>query len=269
MKSVVGDLRMRRAEADRARLLETEARIVGGNALDHDGGLACFFGAVERIPDQPRPHTDALAVRPNRHRREIEDPCTGSAFDTPTQLSITCAITPEESSATSASSGMNAPGRPLHHGMFRDALGTDDDAPGHAWRWSSARSTSGHGGTLAQATRLASVAHVWRSYGRPGPLAGGGALFHSLTSDRDEPKIVQTADYFVTPAPIPCSVALFSCPCGATAVEYDVKRVAPAGWSTADDGVLRCPACTAVASSRAPGALRSGSTTHHERSSSS
>src|SRR5437763_12719463 len=77
-ESVVGDLRMRGDEAERARLLEAEARIVGGNALDHDDRLACVFGAAERVPDQPCPHTDALAVRPNRHRREIEEPCTGS-----------------------------------------------------------------------------------------------------------------------------------------------------------------------------------------------
>ncbi len=80
-ESVVGDLRMRGDEAERARLLEAEARIVRGNALDHDGRLACFFGAAERVPDQPCPHTDALAVRPNRHRREIEDPRAGSAFN--------------------------------------------------------------------------------------------------------------------------------------------------------------------------------------------
>ena len=39
--------------------------IVRGNALDHDGRLACFLGAAERVPDQPCPHTDALTVRPN------------------------------------------------------------------------------------------------------------------------------------------------------------------------------------------------------------
>ena len=72
---------MRGDEAERARLLEAEARIVRADALDHDGRLACFFGAAERVPDQPGPHTDALAVRPNRHRREIEDPRTGSAFN--------------------------------------------------------------------------------------------------------------------------------------------------------------------------------------------
>src|SRR6476646_8738516 len=50
---VVGDLRMRRDEAEGARLLEAEARVVRGDALDHDGWLACSFGAAERVPDQP------------------------------------------------------------------------------------------------------------------------------------------------------------------------------------------------------------------------
>ena len=61
----------------------------------------------------------------------------------------------------------------------------------------------------------------------------------------------ETAEYIVIPAPFPCSVALFSCPCGAKTVEYDVKRAAPTGWSTADDGSNRCPRCTAEAASRA------------------
>src|SRR6476620_10120462 len=80
-ESLVGDLRMRGDEAERARPLEAEARVVAGNALDHDGGLACFFGAAEHVLDQPCPDTDALAVGPNRHRREIEDPLAGPAFD--------------------------------------------------------------------------------------------------------------------------------------------------------------------------------------------
>jgi hypothetical protein len=60
---------------------------------------------------------------------------------------------------------------------------------------------------------------------------------------------VQTADYLVIPAPFPCSVALFSCPCGAKAVD-DPRHVEPKGWSTAEDGSPRCPVCTAKASSR-------------------
>jgi hypothetical protein len=68
-------------EAERARPLEAEARIVGGDAFDHDRRLCCFFGSAERVPDQPRAYTDALAVRPNRHRREIEDPCARSALN--------------------------------------------------------------------------------------------------------------------------------------------------------------------------------------------
>jgi hypothetical protein len=60
-----------------------------------------------------------------------------------------------------------------------------------------------------------------------------------------------TAEYVVIPAPFPCSAGLFSCSCGATAVEYDLKRVAPEGWSTAEDGSCRCPRCTAEGASRA------------------
>jgi hypothetical protein len=63
-------------------------------------------------------------------------------------------------------------------------------------------------------------------------------------------KIAQMADYFVTPAPIPSSVAVFSCRCGATQVEYDATEVAPPDWSTADDGSHRCPVCTAEALTR-------------------
>ena len=48
---------MRGAEAERARPLEAEARVVGGEALDHDDGLACCFGAAEHVSDQPCPHT--------------------------------------------------------------------------------------------------------------------------------------------------------------------------------------------------------------------
>src|SRR6476619_5889302 len=43
---VVGDLRMRGDEAERARPLEAEARVVRGDALHHDGRLICFFGAA-------------------------------------------------------------------------------------------------------------------------------------------------------------------------------------------------------------------------------
>ncbi len=64
-----------------------------------------------------------------------------------------------------------------------------------------------------------------------------------LTTRRGEARIAQTADYYVIPAPVPFSVALFTCPCGAKAVEYDVKRDEPAGWMTADDGSHRWAPC--------------------------
>ena len=142
---------MRGDEAELAGLLEAEARVVRGNALDHDGGLACFFGAAERVPDQPCPHTDALAIRPNRHRREIEDPCTGSTFN----------ADPAQHQVSNHTGGVLSDQRQLRnelfrrpnalderrdlvrvsdecrahhlgdHGIVRVALGTDDDALGH------------------------------------------------------------------------------------------------------------------------------------------
>jgi hypothetical protein len=69
-----------------------------------------------------------------------------------------------------------------------------------------------------------------------------------LTDGDDGRRIPPTADYFVIPAPCPCSVALFSCRCGATAVDYDLKDDAPPGWETAEDGELLCPVCAAKAS---------------------
>ena len=78
------------------------------------------------------------------------------------------------------------------------------------------------------------------------------ALSGSLTSQRHAAKIAQTADYYAIPAPFPRCVVLFTCPCGAEAVESDLKRVAPTGWSTADDGSHRCPACFAESTSHAP-----------------
>jgi len=43
-----------------------------------------------------------------------------------------------------------------------------------------------------------------------------------LTRTRRDDKIARTTDYFVIPAPVPCGVALFTCRCGAYAVEYDL-----------------------------------------------
>ena len=44
-------------------------------------------------------------------------------------------------------------------------------------------------------------------------------------------------------ASVPCSVALFMCPCGAKTIEIDVRREAPDGWvALADDSHL-CPPC--------------------------
>src|SRR5215204_4101674 len=154
-ESVVGDLRMRGDEAERARLLEAEARIVRGNALDHDGRLACFFGAAERVPDQPCPHTDALTVRPNRHRREIEDPRTGSAFNADPaqhhvsnhtggvlgdqrQLRNELLRRPNALDERRDVVGVSHECRADHlcdHGTVCVALRTNDDALGHVWGW--------------------------------------------------------------------------------------------------------------------------------------
>lgn len=76
-----------------------------------------------------------------------------------------------------------------------------------------------------------------------------------MTSDRDEANIAQTAEYFVIPASFPCSVALFSCSCGAKTLEYEVERVAPTGWVTTEDGELRCPVCAERDSGRTPDEL--------------
>jgi len=65
-----------------------------------------------------------------------------------------------------------------------------------------------------------------------------------LTSLRERSRIASTADYIVIPAPVPCSIAVFSCPCGAQAFE-DTKHVAPEGWSVSEDGSVRCPVCAA------------------------
>jgi hypothetical protein len=35
-------------------------------------------------------------------------------------------------------------------------------------------------------------------------------------------------------------------------VETDVNRIAPAGWSTAEDGSHRCPTCSTEAARAAP-----------------
>jgi len=71
-----------------------------------------------------------------------------------------------------------------------------------------------------------------------------------LTTRRREARITQTADYFVIPAPVPCSVAVFTCPCGAQAMEYDLERPLPAGWSSTEDGSTLCPRCSAAAAER-------------------
>jgi hypothetical protein len=117
-------------------------------------GSPASSGAAERVPDQPCPHAHALAVRPNRHRREIEDPCTGSAFDADPaqhhvrnhtggvlgdqgQLRNELVRRPnaldEQRDLVGVSNERRADDL-CDHGMVRVALGTDDDALGHGRR---------------------------------------------------------------------------------------------------------------------------------------
>jgi hypothetical protein len=42
---------------------------------------------------------------------------------------------------------------------------------------------------------------------------------------------------------VPCSFALYTCLCGATVVEQDLDRDAPAGWRAAGNDVHLCPGC--------------------------
>jgi hypothetical protein len=51
-------------------------------------------------------------------------------------------------------------------------------------------------------------------------------------------------EYYVNQAAVPLGVALFTCNCGATQVECDLRRGSPPdGWSIAADGSARCPHC--------------------------
>ena len=79
---------MRGDETERARPLEAEARVVAGNALNGDGGLACIFGAAEGVPDQAGPtpmrcRSGRTAIGVRLRIRGRDPPST------PTQLSIT------------------------------------------------------------------------------------------------------------------------------------------------------------------------------------
>jgi hypothetical protein len=73
-----------------------------------------------------------------------------------------------------------------------------------------------------------------------------------LTTPHGGAKIAGTADYFVIPAPVPCTVAVFTCPCGAQVVEADREQALPPGWSTTEDGSSRCPRCSAGTASEIP-----------------
>jgi len=51
-----------------------------------------------------------------------------------------------------------------------------------------------------------------------------------------------TAEFYVNQATIPLGVAVFTCSCGGTRVQYDLDTI-PSGWTTAPDGTDRCPRC--------------------------
>jgi hypothetical protein len=44
-------------------------------------------------------------------------------------------------------------------------------------------------------------------------------------------------------ASVPCAVALFTCRCGASTVEIDVRQEAPNGWLALAGGSHLCPPC--------------------------
>jgi hypothetical protein len=50
-----------------------------------------------------------------------------------------------------------------------------------------------------------------------------------------------TAEFYVNQATIPLGIAVFSCECGATQVQYGVE--VPSGWLAAAGGSDRCPRC--------------------------
>jgi hypothetical protein len=52
-----------------------------------------------------------------------------------------------------------------------------------------------------------------------------------------------TVQHFATFAPIPRSFAMFTCRCGASSIEHDVRRAAPKHWTIADDGSHLCAQC--------------------------
>jgi hypothetical protein len=62
-----------------------------------------------------------------------------------------------------------------------------------------------------------------------------------LTAAHRSENIPFTAEFYVNQASVPLGVAVFSCSCGATQVEYGLDR--PNGWSTATDGSDLCPHC--------------------------
>jgi hypothetical protein len=52
-----------------------------------------------------------------------------------------------------------------------------------------------------------------------------------------------TVRHGVIHASVPCSVALYTCSCGASTVEFDVRLPVPDGWSAVGNDTVLCPHC--------------------------
>ena len=66
-------------------------------------------------------------------------------------------------------------------------------------------------------------------------------MLWTLTAAHRSESIALTAEFYVNQATVPLGVAVFSCACGATRIEYGVE--CPSGWSTNADGSDLCPRC--------------------------
>lgn len=80
-------------------------------------------------------------------------------------------------------------------------------------------------------------------------VSGLFSVFFSVTAGVDgnprgwDVHRTMAVQYGVLSAFVPCSVALFTCSCGASKVEADIRREVPDGWSTLELSHL-CPRCS-------------------------
>jgi hypothetical protein len=61
--------------------------------------------------------------------------------------------------------------------------------------------------------------------------------------------IAGTAEVYVNQATVPISVAVLTCACGASCVQYDLRHGPPGGWTSAADGSDCCPRCASAEAS--------------------